>query len=173
MDELKEILFGEEEIKRSVAALGRRISEDYAGKNPILIGVLKGSFIFLSDLCRAISFQCEIDFIMAKSYGMSTKSSGVVRIVKDIDADISGRDVILVEDILESANTLYSVCEVLKARNPASLKVAVFLDKKVKREIPFYADYTCFEAEDKFLVGYGLDCAEKYRNLPYVAVINN
>jgi len=173
MSELKEILFSEEEISREVKNLGKRISGDYAGKNPLLIGVLKGSFIFLSDLARAIDFPCEIDFIMAKSYGMSRESSGVVRIVKDVDADITGREVIIVEDILESANTLFSVCEVLKARNPKSLKVCVFLDKKIKRKIPFNADYRCFEAEDKFLVGYGLDYAEKYRNLPYVMTIDS
>lgn len=171
MEEISKIVFNEEEIRQAVTCLGERITADYEGKTPLLIGVLKGSFIFLSDLARAIDLPCEIDFIMAKSYGMSRESSGVVRIVKDVDADVTGRDVIIVEDILESANTLFSVCEVLKARKPASLKVCVFLDKKVKRDVEFDADYKCFEAENKFLVGYGLDCQEKFRCLPYVGAI--
>jgi len=171
MEEISKIILSEEEIRQAVTRLGDRITADYAGKAPLLIGVLKGSFIFLSDLARAIDLPCEIDFVMAKSYGMNKESSGVVRIVKDVDAEIEGRDVIIVEDILESANTLFSVCEVLKARKPASLKVCVFLDKKVKRDIEFDADYTCFEVENKFLVGYGLDCREKFRCLPYVGAI--
>jgi len=171
MEEISKIILSEEEIRQAVTRLGEQITSDYTGKTPLLIGVLKGSFIFLSDLARAIDLPCEIDFVMAKSYGMNKESSGVVRIVKDVDADIKGRDVIIVEDILESANTLFSVCEVLKAREPASLKVCVFLDKKVKRDIEFNADYTCFEVENKFLVGYGLDCREKFRCLPYVGAI--
>ncbi|MDR0196761.1 MAG: hypoxanthine phosphoribosyltransferase [Oscillospiraceae bacterium] len=173
MSGTERILLDEAAISAAVKRVGAQISADYAAraKPPVIIGVLKGSFVFLADLIRTLTVPCEIDFLTAKSYGQNSHSSGVVQIVKDIDADITGRDVIITEDILESANTLRSVCEILRSRSPASLKVCVFLDKNVKREAPFEADYKCFDIGDEFVVGYGLDYAEKYRYLPYLAAI--
>ena len=173
MDFVDRILFDKKTIAEAVKRVAAEISHDYAGKAPLFIGVLKGSFVFMADLVREIdpNVPCQMEFMAAKSYGNSTVSSGVVRITKDIDVDIAGRDVIIVEDILDTANTIGSVCEVLRERNPASLKICVFLDKKIDRKIPIEADYVCFDIENEFVVGYGLDYAEKYRNLPYLAVL--
>jgi hypoxanthine phosphoribosyltransferase len=170
-DGIERVLFDEAAINQAVKRIGAEISEEYKGKNPLLIGILKGSFVFLADLARAVTIPCEIDFISARSYGQQTKSSGIVEILKDIDTDISGRDVIVVEDILESANTLYSICEILKSREPASIKICIFLNKKIERKFPLEADYKCFDIENDFVVGYGLDYAEKYRNLPYIGIL--
>ncbi|MDR0222418.1 MAG: hypoxanthine phosphoribosyltransferase [Oscillospiraceae bacterium] len=176
MNEIVRVLIDEAAISGAVKRLGAKISEDYAPCGartpPIFIGVLKGSFVFMADLIRALSIPCEVDFLTAKSYGLNSETSGAVQIVKDIDADVKGRDVIIVEDILESANTLYRVCEILRGREPRSLKVCVFLDKDAGRKIPLAADYKCFDVGGGFVVGYGLDYAEQYRYLPYLAEVN-
>lgn len=169
-ENIEKILIDENEIKNAVKQLGKRISADYNGKDLLLVGVLKGAFVFLSDLMREIEFPCGVDFIVAKSYGMNAVS-GDLKIIKDIEQDISGRHVILVEDILDTAATLSSLAHILSSRNPASLKTAAFLDKKIERTIKFEADYKCFDIENEFVVGYGLDYAEMFRNLPYVGVV--
>jgi hypoxanthine phosphoribosyltransferase len=166
-----QVKFSREQIDEAVKRVGAEITRDYADKKPVIIGVLKGSFMFMADLIREIDLPCQVDFMAAKSYGSSTVSSGFVRIIKDIDIVIEGKDVIIIEDILDTANTIHSVCEVLRARSPASLKVGVFLNKKTERKLRFDADYVCFDIDDEFVVGYGLDYAEKYRNLPYLAVL--
>jgi hypoxanthine phosphoribosyltransferase len=168
---LEKVLFSREDIAREVGRVAAEITRDYQGKKPLFIGVLKGSFVFMADLIREVDLPCRVDFITAKSYGESTVSSGFVRIVNDVDEIIEGRDVIVVEDILETANTLSNVCEILRSRKPASLRVCTFLDKDDCRKIPFTADYVCFSVENEFVVGYGLDYAEKYRNLPYLGVL--
>jgi len=169
--EIERIIYTSEQIAEQVKRVGAEITRDYQGKKPVFIGVLKGSFVFMSDLVRAVDLPCRIDFLSAKSYGEGTVSSGFVRIIKDIDEVIEGRDVIIVEDILDTANTLSSVCEILQSRNPASLKICTFLEKDVARKISLVPDYFCFRVENEFVVGYGLDYAEKYRNLPYLAAI--
>ncbi len=169
--DLERILFSEEELKESIKALGRRLTEDYKGKSPVIIGILKGSVIFMSDLIREINLPCSIDFMVARSYGNEAVSSGKVNIVKDTDRDISGKDVIIVEDILDSARTLYAVRNHLLGKNPASVKICTLLDKKVEKAADITADYKCFDIENEFVVGYGLDYAEKYRNLPYIGVL--
>jgi hypoxanthine phosphoribosyltransferase len=169
--EIEQILFTHEQIAEQVKRVGAEITRDYQGKKPLFIGILKGSFVFMADLVRAVDLPCRIDFLSAKSYGEGTVSSGFVRIVKDIDEVVEGRDVIVVEDILDTANTLSSVCEVLQARKPASLKICTFLEKDVSRKIALVPDYYCFRVENEFVVGYGLDYAEKYRNLPYLGMI--
>ena len=169
--DLERILFSEAQLKERVKALGKQITEDYKDKSPVIIGILKGSVIFMSDLLREIDLLCSIDFMVARSYGNEAVSSGKVDIVKDIDCDISGRDVIIVEDILDSARTLYAVKNYLLDKNPASVKICVLLDKIVKKAADVTADYKCFDIENEFVVGYGLDYAEKYRNLPYIGVL--
>ena len=169
--DLERILFSEARLKERVKALGSRITEDYKGKSPVLIGILKGSVIFMADLMREIDLDCTIDFMVARSYGNEAVSSGKVDIVKDIDRDIKGKDVIIVEDILDSARTLFAVKNYLLTKNPASVKICTLLDKKVEKAADVTADYKCFDIENEFVVGYGLDYAEKYRNLPYIGVL--
>lgn len=169
--DLERILFSEAQLKERVKALGKQITENYKDKSPVIIGILKGSVIFMSDLLREIDLLCSIDFMAARSYGNEAVSSGKVDIVKDIDCDISGRDVIIVEDILDSARTLYAVKNYLLGKNPASVKICVLLDKIVEKAADVTADYKCFDIENEFVVGYGLDYAEKYRNLPYIGVL--
>jgi len=169
--DIKSILFTSEQINNAVNALGERLSNDYNGKKPLLLCVLKGSSVFHSDLIRAMDIPLEIDFIVAKSYGTGTRSSGKLEILKEPDADLAGRDVIIVEDILDTAVTLSALTENLSLRNPASLKTAAFIDKDLGTSKPLKADYKCFDAPNEFLVGYGLDYAEKYRNLPYVGIL--
>ncbi|MCL1832372.1 MAG: hypoxanthine phosphoribosyltransferase [Oscillospiraceae bacterium] len=169
-----EVLYSQSQIAEAVKRLGEEITRDYEGLEPLFVGVLKGSFVFMADLIRAVDLPSRVDFITAKSYGENTVSSGFVRIVNDVEEVIEGRHVIVVEDILETGNTLSSVCEVLRSRNPASLKVCAFLDKEFNRKIQFYADYHCFTLEeDSFVIGYGLDYAERYRNLPYLGVLKD
>ena len=168
-EDLKEVLFPEETLKRRVAEMGARISEDYAGKNPLLIGVLKGCYIFLADISRCISISCEIRFVSVSSYGSASVTSGKVRIDKNLDFEIKGRDVIIIEDILDSGVTLNALRDFINEREPASLKICTLLDKPSRREVPMSADYLGFECPDEFVVGYGLDYAERYRNLPYIA----
>lgn len=169
--DIERILHSEEEIKAAVKQIGTQITADYAGKAPLLVGILKGSVVFMADLMREIDLNCDIDFMVAKSYGNAAVSSGNVKIIKDLDTDVTGRDLIIVEDILDSARTLYSVRNYLMQKNPASVKICTLLDKKVERAFDLKADYKCFDIENEFVVGYGLDYAEKYRCLPYVGVL--
>ena len=153
--------------------MGDALSRDYLGKSPILVGILKGSAIFLSDLIRRMSIDCEIDFISISSYGNRTRSSGSVQLLKDLDRDIFERDVIVVEDIVDSGNSLSYIRRSLLARSPSSFAIVALLDKKERRETPVYVDYVGFEIADRFVVGYGLDYAERYRGLPYIAVLDD
>ena len=165
------ILVTEEELQRRVRELGAEISRDYDGKDLLLVGVLKGAVFFLSDLMRQIEIPCEVDFMAVSSYGSSTDSSGVVRILKDLDAPLEGRDVLIVEDIVDSGLTLQYLMRTLAARNPASIEVCALLTKPERRKVDTPARYVGFEIPDKFAIGYGLDYAERYRNLPYVATL--
>lgn len=169
--DVERLLFTAEEIDERVGELAVRITEDYKGKEPLLIGILKGSAPFMTDLMRKIELDCRIDFMVAKSYGNSAVSSGNVKILKDVDSDIFGRDIIIVEDILDSARTLHAVKNYLETKKPATIKICTLLDKKVARAMPLEADYKCFDVENEFVVGYGLDYAEKYRTLPYIGVL--
>jgi hypoxanthine phosphoribosyltransferase len=166
-----EILVPAEDLSRRVRELAEEVSRDYAGKNLLLIGVLKGAVFFLSDLMRHIDIPVEVDFMAVASYGSATKTSGVVRILKDLDAAIEGRDVLIVEDIVDSGLTLRYLRDYLLAQRPASLRIVALLDKEVERSDGVPIDYTGFRIPDRFVVGYGLDYAERYRNLPYVGVI--
>ena len=169
IDDIVEVLFSEEDIHRRTKELGAQITEDYAGKTPLLIGVLKGCFVFLADISRYIELDCEIRFLTASSYGFASVTSGKVKIDKDIDFEIDGRDVIIIEDILDSGVTLTALCDYVMKRNPASLRICALLDKPARRQIPISIDYLGFECPDEFVVGYGLDYAERYRNLPFIA----
>ena len=157
--DIEKVFYSEEMIRSRVAELGARLSEDYAGKRPLLIGVLKGSFIFLADLARAMNIPCEFEFIAASSYGGGTQTSGVVKLKKDVDADVDGRHVILVEDILDTGLTLECLKRYFNGRKPASLTICAFLDKPARRKAAIEADYVGFRCEDAFYVGYGLDYA--------------
>lgn len=170
-NDIERVLVSENEIAKAVADIGAQITKDYAGETPLLIAVLKGSVIFYADLLRAIQLPCQMEFLVAKSYGTSSASSGNVKLVKDIDVDIKNRHVIIVEDILDTALTLDTIIKFMQTREPASIKTAVLLDKQIKRKIEFTADYKAFDVENEFLVGYGLDYSERYRNLPYVGVL--
>ncbi len=168
---IKEILISEEEIKEKTRELGELLSEEYKGKTPLMIGILKGAILFMSDLVRTMKINVEIDFMAVSSYGASTQSSGVVRILKDLDSTIEGRDIIIVEDIIDSGLTLSYLIDLFKRRNVNSIKVVTLLDKPHHRTVDFKPDYTGFVVPDEFVVGYGLDYAEKYRNLPYIGVL--
>ena len=160
-------------LQKRVAALGAEISADYEGRDLLLVGVLKGAVFFLADLMRHVTVPCEIDFMAISSYGASTDSSGVVRILKDLDINIEGRHVLVVEDIIDSGLTLSYLMRNLEARNPASLEVCALLTKPARREIDVPVRYTGFEIPNRFVIGYGLDFGERYRNLPYVAVLSD
>jgi hypoxanthine phosphoribosyltransferase len=166
-----EILVQEDELQARVRELGEQISADYAGRDLLLVGVLKGAVFFLSDLMRHIEVPCEVDFMAVSSYGSSTDSSGVVRILKDLDASIEGRDVLIVEDIVDSGLTLSYLLRTLKARDPASLEVCALLTKPERRKVDLPIKYVGFEIPNRFAIGYGLDHAERFRNLPFVAVL--
>ena len=166
-----EILVGAEDLSRRVKELAAEISADYAGKDLLLIGVLKGAVFFLSDLMRSLDVSCEVDFMAVASYGSATDSSGVVRILKDLDAAIEGRDVLIVEDIVDSGLTLQYLLRNLAGRNPRSLEVCALLIKPERRKVDLHTRYVGFEIPDRFAIGYGLDHAERYRNLPYVAAL--
>ncbi|SHK33424.1 hypoxanthine phosphoribosyltransferase [Paramaledivibacter caminithermalis] len=168
-NDVKNILFTEEKIKEKVIELGKRITEDYKGKDTIVIGVLKGANIFLSDLIRRIEIPITVDFIDVSSYGLSTESSGVVKINKDLDFSIENKDIIIVEDIIDTGLTLKYLLENLKSRKPKSIKICTFLDKPDRRKVDIKIDYLGFKIPDEFIVGYGIDYAEKYRNLPFIA----
>jgi hypoxanthine phosphoribosyltransferase len=166
-----EILVDAEDLQRRVSELGEEISRDYAGRDLLLIGVLKGAVFFLSDLMRHLDVPVEVDFMAVASYGSATKSSGVVRILKDLDAPIEGRHVLIVEDIVDSGLTLQYLLRNLAGRSPASLEVCALLIKPTRRKVDLQARYVGFEIPDRFAIGYGLDYAEHYRNLPYVAAL--
>ena len=166
-----DVLVGAEELSRRVAELGVEVSRDYAETDLVLIGVLKGAVFFLSDLMRSITIPCEVDFMAVASYGSATDSSGVVRILKDLDAAIADRDVLIVEDIVDSGLTLQYLLRNLGARDPRSLEVCALLTKPERRKVDLPTRYIGFEIPDKFVVGYGLDYAERHRNLPFVAVL--
>ena len=167
---IERVLISEKELEEAVAAIGRKISEDYAGKDPIFVGVLKGCFIFMADLMRHVDIDCSMDFMAVSSYSGIT-STGAVKINKDLSEIIEGRHLILVEDILDSGVTLNYLKYYLMVRKPASIAVATLMDKPARRKADIYADYSCFEIPDAFVVGYGLDYNEKYRNLPYIGVL--
>ena len=171
-DAVGEILIEEETLRARVAELGASITEDYRGRDLLLVGVLKGAVFFMADLMRELSIPCEIDFMAISSYGAATDSSGVVRILKDLDTNIAGRDVLVVEDIIDSGLTLSYLMRSLKARKPASLEICALLTKPERREIEVPVKFVGFEIPNKFVIGYGLDFAERYRNLPYVAVLH-
>jgi hypoxanthine phosphoribosyltransferase len=166
-----DILVQRDELEHRVRELAAEISRDYADRELLLIGVLKGAVFFLADLMRHLEVECEVDFMAVSSYGASTDSSGVVRILKDLDAPIEGRDVLIVEDIVDSGLTLSYLFRMLRARGPASLEVCALLTKPDRREIDLPIRYVGFEIPNRFAIGYGLDYAERYRNLPYVAVL--
>jgi hypoxanthine phosphoribosyltransferase len=169
---VSKILLEEDVVASRVAELGAEISNDYAGRDLLLVGVLKGAVFFMADLMRQLTIPCEVDFMAISSYGASTDSSGVVRILKDLDINIEGREVLVVEDIIDSGLTLSYLMRMLESRNPASLEVCALLTKPARREIDVDVRYTGFEIPNEFVIGYGLDFGERYRNLPYVAVLD-
>jgi hypoxanthine phosphoribosyltransferase len=172
-DAVGEILVQPDELSRRVRELGRQISADYGGRDLLLVGVLKGAVFFLSDLMRHIDVPCEVDFMAVASYGSATDSSGVVRILKDLDVALEGRHVLIVEDIVDSGLTLQYLLRSLGARNPASIEVCALLTKPERRKVALEPRYVGFEIPNRFVVGYGLDHLERYRNLPYVAVLQD
>ena len=169
--EFGEIMISEDALKKRIKELGEEISRDYEGKEVLAIGILKGAVLFLSDLIREISVDTRIDFMAVTSYGASTQSSGIVRILKDLDTSIEGMDIIIVEDIIDSGITLHYLRDYLMGRKPNSLKICTLLDKPERREADIKADYVGFEVGNKFIVGYGLDYNEKYRNIPYITCL--
>jgi hypoxanthine phosphoribosyltransferase len=169
--DIKEILFDETTLRARIADMGEEITRDYAGRELMLISVLRGSYIFMADLTRHIDLACTVDFMAISSYGSGVSSSGQVRIIKDLTDDVEGRDILVVEDILDSGNTLSYLLKLLKARKPASLSLCTLLDKPSRRTKEVDVKYTGFIIPDEFVVGYGLDYAEKYRNLPYIGIL--
>ena len=167
---IERVLISAEEIERHVAEIGKQISIDFEGKDPIFVGVLKGCFIFMADLMRHVSINCSMDFMAVSSY-RGTTSTGAVKINKDLNENIEGRHIILVEDILDSGITLNYLKIYRLVRNPASITIATLMDKPARRKADVYANYSCFEIPDAFVVGYGLDYNERYRNLPYIGVL--
>lgn len=171
MDDIKEVLYTEESIAEMVKRVGAEISRDYEGKNLLMVSVLKGSVAFMADLMRAVSVPARIDFMSVSSYGSGVKTSGVVKIIKDLDLELQGYDILIVEDILDSGKTLHYLMELLGARNPSSIEICTLFDKPERREVPVYPKYKGTDIPDAFIVGYGLDYDEKYRNLPFVGVL--
>ena len=170
-NDIQEVLFSEEQLKNRVREIAQQITADYQGKEIMLISVLRGSFVFMADLCRAIDLPCTLDFMAVSSYGKGTKSSGQVQITKDLSEDISDRHIIVVEDILDSGNTLSYLLKILENRHPASIRLCTLLDKPDRRVKPVEVHYSGFTIPDAFVAGYGLDYAEKYRNLPYIGIL--
>lgn len=169
--DLDRILLTEEQLREKVQELGAQISRDYEGKNLLLVGLLKGSVVFMSDLMRAITIDAGIDFMSVSSYGKGAKTSGVVKIIKDLQEDIASYDVLIVEDILDSGMTLSYITQLLRARGPKSIRLCTLLDKPERHKVDVHIDYLGFTIPDEFIVGYGLDYAERYRNLPYIGVL--
>ena len=171
INDMESILLTEEQIRDRVAQMGAEISRDYADKDPLFVGVLKGCFVFMADLMRAVSVPCGMDFMVVSSYGSGVKTTGAVEIIKDLSQDIQGRHIVIVEDILDTGVTLHYLSRYLKNRDPASVTIATFLDKPERRRADVSARYVGFTVHDAFVVGYGLDYAEKYRNLPFVGIL--
>lgn len=171
LKDIQEVLLSTEQLTARIQELGREISSDYAGKEILMIGVLRGAVIFMSDLARAIDVPVAIDFMAVSSYGASTTSSGVVRFLKDLDEDVEGKHLLIVEDIIDSGLTLNYLIDNLKSRNPASVKICTLLNKPERRKVEVKVDYNGFTIADKFVVGYGLDFDEKYRNLPFIGIL--
>lgn len=169
--DIKQILLTQQQLQDKVNELGEQISKDYAGRTPLVICVLKGAIMFMSDLIKRIDVPIEIDFMAVSSYGNSTKSSGVVKIMKDLDLSVEGRDVLIVEDVIDSGLTLSYLIDVLERRNALSVSVVTMLDKPERRAVELEVEYKGFVLPDEFVVGYGLDYAEKYRNLPYIGIL--
>ena len=169
--DIKKILISHDEIVTAARELGQKLTEDYQGKNPILVGILKGSVPFMAELIKHIDTHIELDFMLVSSYHGGTSSSGVINIIKDMDQDIKGRDILFVEDIIDTGKTVKSLKELFEGRQPASVKIATLLDKPEGRLVEIEADYTCFTIPNEFVVGYGLDYDENYRNLPYIGVL--
>lgn len=170
-EDLCEIIYTEEQIRTRIKELGAILSEEYDGKNPLFVGVLKGCFVFMADLVRAVTIPCTVDFMAVSSYGNATTTTGAVKINKDLSEDIEGRHVVIVEDILDSGITLSYLSKYLMNRNPASLSIVTLFDKPEGRRTDIQAKHYGYRVPNKFIVGYGLDYAEKYRNLPYIAVL--
>ncbi|OEG00311.1 hypoxanthine phosphoribosyltransferase [Vulcanibacillus modesticaldus] len=170
-NDIKEILITKEEIEAKVKELGETLSKEYQGKTPLMVCILKGAVLFMADLVRNMDIEVEMDFMAVSSYGKSTESSGVVRILKDLDTTVEGRDIIIVEDIIDSGLTLSYLVEMLKGRNLNSIKIVTLLDKPHRRKVDLKPDLSGFTIPDEFVVGYGLDYAEKYRNIPYIGVL--
>ncbi|ARP51312.1 MULTISPECIES: hypoxanthine phosphoribosyltransferase [Caproicibacterium] len=171
LGDIQEVLFSEKQLADIVERVGEQISEDYQGKKLLLASVLKGSVVFMADLMRAIKIPCEVDFMSVSSYGNGTKTSGIVKITKDLDINLEGYDLLVVEDILDSGVTLNYILHMMQARNPNSIRLCTLFDKPERRTVPVKADYVGAEVPDAFIVGYGLDYAQKYRNLPFVGVL--
>ncbi len=166
-----EVIYSPEDIKKRVAEIGAQISKEYAGKEIILVCILKGSYMFTADLSRAIDVPCSVEFMQVSSYSDGTVTSGSLKIIKDINVPVDNKHIIIIEDIIDTGITLYNLKKMFETRNPASMKICAFLDKPSRRKADIEADYVGYEVEDNFLVGYGLDYAQKYRNLPFVAIL--
>ncbi|MEN6413366.1 MAG: hypoxanthine phosphoribosyltransferase [Veillonellales bacterium] len=171
INDIEKVLISEEDLAARIKAMGKEITADYAGKEILMVGVLRGAVIFMSDLARAIKVPVAIDFMAVSSYGVSTSSSGVVRILKDLDEELEGKHLLIVEDIIDSGLTLKYLFENLKSRHPASVKICTLLNKPERRQADVTIDYNGFIVPDEFVVGYGLDYAEKYRNLPFIGIL--
>ena len=169
--DIQEVLFSQQQLEERVSQIAQEITRDYAGKEIVLISVLRGSFVFMADLCRRIDLPCTIDFMSVSSYGKGTSSTGQVQITKDLSGDISGKHILVVEDILDSGNTLSYLLKLLEQRKPASIRLCTLLDKPDRRVKPVEVHYSGFTIPDAFVVGYGLDYAEHYRNLPYIGIL--
>lgn len=171
IEDISKVLIGEDELNKITDRLADEITKDYKNKNLLLVGILKGSVVFMSDLMRKINIPLEIDFMCVSSYESGVKSNGKVKIIKDLDIDLEGYDVLIVEDILDSGKTLFNVCQILKTRHPKSIKICTLFDKPSRREVELYSDYSGIEVPNEFIVGYGLDYNQKYRNLPFIGVL--
>jgi len=171
MSDIKEVLITEEQIQKKVDELATQIARDYKDKHPVLVGVLNGAYVFLADLTRRLELDCTIDFVAWSSYGKDTSSSGVFRIMKDLETNVESRHVLIVEDIIDTGLTLHYLLDTIRARKPASVKVVALLDKPSRRRIEAKADYLGFQVPDAFVVGYGLDFAQGYRNLPFIGIL--
>ncbi|MGX5859100.1 hypoxanthine phosphoribosyltransferase [Streptococcus sanguinis] len=169
--DIKKILISHDEIVDAAKKLGQQLTKEYQGKNPIFVGILKGSVPFMAELIKHIDTHIELDFMLVSSYHGGTASSGVINVIKDIDQDITGRDILFVEDIIDTGQTLKNLCNLFKERNAASVKIATLLDKPEGRVVEIDADYTCFTIPNEFVVGYGLDYNENYRNIPYIGIL--
>ncbi|GAA0781849.1 hypoxanthine phosphoribosyltransferase [Hathewaya limosa] len=171
LQDIQEILYSEEQLRGRIKELGEQISRDYKGKELLLVGILKGSVMFMSDLLKEITIPCQMDFMAVSSYGMSSTSSGIVRILKDLDYEIEGKNVLVIEDIIDSGTTLKYLMKYLKSRNPESVEIACLLNKPDRRKVELDVRYLGYDVPDYFLVGYGLDYAEMYRNLPFIGIL--